>query len=90
MDDSCVYTTGDDNQVKKWDPNTRKCLDTSIVNEAKRKARANRASTMGKHPDSQSARAVAVSCTGKVAVCANDGSVTIRDNSDFHTILHEI
>ena len=27
-----VYTSGDDNQVIKWDPKTRKCVDRAIVN----------------------------------------------------------
>lgn len=26
MDDSHVYTSGDDNQVKKWDPSSRTCV----------------------------------------------------------------
>ena len=29
-----VITTGDDNQVKLWDPTSRKCVGTSIVNTA--------------------------------------------------------
>lgn len=33
MDAAHVYTTGDDNQVKKWDPAARKCVDTACVNE---------------------------------------------------------
>jgi len=44
---------------------------------------------MGKHPESQAARAVAVGSNGHIAVCANDGSMTIRALSDFHTVLHE-
>lgn len=79
FDATHVYTTGDDNQVKRWDPTSRKCVDTAAVNDAERKARRNRASTLGRHPDSQSARAVAVNNThGHVAVCANDGSITVR------------
>lgn len=45
---------------------------------------------MGSHPESQCARAIAVSPQGHIAVCANDGSVTIRNCADFNTILHEI
>lgn len=52
LDDAFVYTSGDDNQVKKWDPFARTCVDTAIVNEVSRKAKKNRASTLGKHPDS--------------------------------------
>ena len=64
MDDSSVYTSGDDNQVKKWDPENRVCLETSIVSDKSRKAQRNKASSMGKHPESQAARALAVSCNG--------------------------
>ena len=52
MDSQYVYTSGDDNQVKKWCPTSRKCIDTSIVSEHTRKAKRNRASTLGSHPDS--------------------------------------
>jgi len=85
-----VFTTGDDNQVKKWDPNSRKCVETSKVNEKSRKAKRNKASTMGKHPESQCARAVAVSCNGDMAVCANDGSVTIRKLEAMGEVIKEI
>lgn len=90
LDDSSVYTSGDDNQVKKWDPFTRKCVDTAIVNAEVRKAKKNRASTLGKHPDSQSSRGLAISCKGHLAVCANDGSVTIRTLEDFHATVVEL
>lgn len=90
LDESNVYTSGDDNQVKCWNPFERKCDKTAIVNEAQRKARRNRASTLGSHPDSQSSRALAISPQGHLAVCANDGSVTIREVSDFSTVLHEL
>ena len=90
LDDAFVYTSGDDNQVKKWDPFERKCVDTAMVNEAVRKAKKNRASTLGKHPDSQSSRGLAISCNGDLAVCANDGSVTIRKLDDFKTTVIEL
>lgn len=32
MDSAYIYTSGDDNQVKKWCPNERKCLGTADVN----------------------------------------------------------
>jgi len=38
MDANSIYTTGDDNQVKKWDPFSRKCIDTAIVSNEVRKA----------------------------------------------------
>lgn len=69
---------------------TRTCEKRAIVNEAERKAKKNRASTMSKHAESQCARAVAVSCNGDMAVCANDGSVTIRKLPDFDVTIKEI
>jgi WD40 repeat protein len=47
-----VYTTGDDNQVICWDPATRKLAARAIVNTANRKARKNKASTLGEYPES--------------------------------------
>lgn len=86
-----VCTSGDDNQVICWDVAERKAGKRATVNEAVRKAKKNKASTLGRHPESQCARAVAVSTEcGKMAVCANDGSVTIRDLSDINTIIHEL
>jgi hypothetical protein len=61
-----------------------------VVNDAVRKAKKNRASTMSKHPDSQSARGLAIGPNGHLAVCANDGSVTIRNIDDFATTIHEL
>ena len=90
LDDGFVYTSGDDNQVKKWDPFARKCMDTSDVNTEARRAKKNRASTLGNHPESQSSRALSISPQGHLAVCANDGSVTIRELADFKTIIKEI
>jgi WD40 repeat protein len=52
--------------------------------------RSEKASTLGKHPDSQAARGLAISCNGHLAVCANDGSVTIRELSDFNTTVIEL
>ena len=51
-DDNFVYTSGDDNQVIKWDPSARRCVEAAIVNSQARKARKNRASTLGSYPDS--------------------------------------
>lgn len=33
LDECNVYTSGDDNQVKCWNPMERKCDKTAIVNE---------------------------------------------------------
>ena len=87
-----VITTGDDNQVKIWDPYSRKCGEgnTAIVNTAQRKARKNKASTLGQYPDSQASRAVAISVNGDVVCAANDGSLTCRKFDDLKTINKEI
>lgn len=91
MDPAHVYTSGDDNQVKRWEPATRKCVGTSDVNKEVRKARRNRASTLGSKPDSQSSRAVAVNNVhGHVAVCANDGSITVRSLDGLDKCMHEL
>ena len=89
-DGTFVYTTGDDNQVKCWNPATRECVSTSVVSNEVRKAKKNRASTLGSKPGSQSARAIAISCNGDLAVCANDGAVHIRNCQDPNTVICEI
>lgn len=65
-------------------------MHTAKVNTASRKAARNKASTLGKHPESQAARAIAVSPNGDMAVCANDGSVTIRSSAAFDSTDFEI
>lgn len=52
MDDAHVYTSGDDNQVIMWDPMSRTKVKIGIVTDAERKAKRNRASTLGSKPDS--------------------------------------
>ena len=90
MNESHVFSSGDDNQVKMWDPFERKCVATAIVNEKTRKASKNKASTLGKHPESQASRAIAIGSNGHIAVGANDGSVTIRSMDDFATTTQEL
>ena len=53
IDENFVYTSGDDNQVKKWDPSSRKCVETCIVTErAARAKNRNKASTLSRKPES--------------------------------------
>jgi len=85
IDNANVFTSGDDNQVKKWDPLSRKCIETAIVSNENRKAKKNRASTLGRHPPSQMSRGLAISSTGHLAICANDGHVYIRSTDDMNT-----
>ena len=78
-DEQYVYTSGDDNQVLVWDPSLRKCVEKAIVNTFERKAKQNKASTLGSMPDSKASRAICVTNKiGATFVAANDGSLTIR------------
>jgi hypothetical protein len=43
-----------------WDPNQRKCVEKAIVNSVARKAKQNKASTLGNMPESQASRAVCI------------------------------
>lgn len=52
QDGDYVVTSGDDNQVIKWDTTKRECVERAIVNTEERKAKRNKASTMGRHPAS--------------------------------------
>lgn len=62
-----------------WDPIQRKCIEKAIVNSKARKAKQNKASTLGSMPESQSSRAICITNnTGVTIVGANDGSITIR------------
>ena len=90
MANGMVITTGDDNQVKTWDPSSRTCTSTAIVNSEQRKAKKNKASTLGSYPDSQCSRAVAISCNNDVVCAGNDGSITCRKFDDMGTICKEI
>jgi WD40 repeat protein len=40
-------TSGDDNKVMLWDPATRQCVDTAVINTESRSAKKNKASTQG-------------------------------------------
>jgi WD40 repeat protein len=50
--DGMIYTSGDDNQVIRWDVASRTCKDRAIVNTAERRARKNKASTLSRLPHS--------------------------------------
>lgn len=78
-DDNHVVTSGDDNKVKTWNIQTRKCEVTGKLSSESRKAPKGGASSLTELPDSQCARAVAVNLhNGHVAVGHNDGTLTIR------------
>jgi microtubule-associated protein-like 6 len=78
-DDAHVITSGDDNKIKQWNITTRKCEATGKISSETRKAPRGGASSLTELPDSQCARAVAISKKlGHVAVGHNDGTLTIR------------
>jgi len=45
--EGCIITSGDDNHIKKWDVAKRCCTDTAEVSGETRRAKRNRASTLG-------------------------------------------
>jgi WD40 repeat protein len=47
-----VLTTGDDNQVKVWDTNTRKCIATAQVSATAKSLKRRGASSLTSFPDS--------------------------------------
>jgi len=87
IDDQNIFTVGDDNQVKKWDPFSRKSVETGKITDNENNAKDGQrgASTMGKHPESQMGRALAISVNGDLCICACDGNSYIRNTSDLHT-----
>lgn len=74
-------TSGDDNKVMFWDPDTRKNMKTVKVSDRREKSRRGKASTLSRMPESQCSRALAIN-NDFLAVAANDGSVSIRTTSD--------
>ena len=85
-----MYTSGDDNQIFEWNPESRECTSRSIVNTEARHAKKNKASTLSKMAESQCSRAVATSASGHMAVAGNDGSVTIRLLQEQNNVLFEL
>ena len=80
-DDSHVVTSGDDNRVKTWNINSRKCEMTGCLSKETRKAPKGGASSLTELPDSQCSRAVAYNPTnGHIAVGHNDGTMTVRES----------
>jgi len=75
-----IVTTADDNKIMVWDPQSRRCISTGIINEvAGPKPRTMGASTLSVYPPNQSARSVAINHrTGHVAIGINNGELSIR------------
>lgn len=75
-----IVSTGDDNKIVAWDPNTRKPAFYGIVNQqAGQKAKILGASTLSSFPPNQCARSVGInSKNGHVAIGVNNGEVHVR------------
>lgn len=86
-----IFTSGDDDQIIEWDPESRTAVSSCVVNPEERRAKKNKASTQGDKPESQASRAVDVNpSNGHVAAGANDGSVTIREDPSSGEITQEL
>jgi len=77
-----IATTCDDNKVMTWDPESRKCIATAIINKVPGvKKRIGGASTLSIFPPNQSGRATAINkANGNVAVGINNGEVHIHSD----------
>lgn len=82
--DGKLGTSGDDNKVMFWDPDTRSHLKTVKVSDRRDKSRRGKASTLSRMPEAQCSRCLAIN-SDFLAVAANDGSVSIRTTSDSAT-----
>lgn len=81
--DGTIVTSGDDNKVMFWNPDSRsfkKCVQASDRKKSVKRG----ASTLSSFPDSQCSRAVAINDTW-MAIGSNDGPVSIRKCSDPDT-----
>jgi len=88
-----VLSTCDDNKLKVWDMDQRRCIATGIVERQPGPARKAGfgASTHSPFPPNQQSRAVAVGTNGHVAVAHNDGHVTIRSSvDDLDNVLFQL
>lgn len=80
-------TSGDDNKIMQWDPESRKMTKTYKLTDRRAKAKRGGASTMSRLPDSQCSRAIAGNSEW-LAFAGNDGKVSIRAASDAATECH--
>jgi WD40 repeat protein len=91
--DGVLVSSGDDNQVKSWDYTARVPLKSAIISSESEKAPKGGASSLSDLPDSKCARATAVNVNGNghVAVCHNNGWVTIRESqSSLDNVTHTL
>jgi len=81
FDSNRFYTVGEDNQLRIWDKNNRKCLNQSIIDPEKiKKKKRRRVGTTSTEPPNRCARAITCSPDGStVAIGCNTGSVRLYD-----------
>ena len=82
-----IISTGDDNKIKIWDIERKKCVETFTIEILPVQNTAHRSSLL---PSSQQSRAVAVNQFGHVAVGHNDGHVSIRYVAEMETVLNTL
>jgi len=83
-----ILTSGDDNKVMMWNPESRTMEKTWEVSSRRAKAKRGGASTMSRLPDSQCSRSIAGNDSW-FAVAGNDGKVSIRaarDPTELHLL----
>lgn len=92
MSPNQIVTTGDDNKIRVWDINQRKCVSSGTLDPQKGQERraGQGASTLAHTTPNQQARGVAINSNGDVAVGHNDGKVTIRSVRSLDNIKHTL
>jgi WD40 repeat protein len=87
IDNKTVATSCDDNKVKIWNLESRKCIATGKISDSQKNAKKGGAGTLSQLPASQCSRALAYnSGNDHLAVAHNDGTVTIRTSKDPNTV----
>jgi len=73
-----IFTSGDDNKLMVWDPDSRTMAMSLKVTDRREKAKRGGASSMSRLPDSQCSRSITGVYGSWFAVAGNDGKVSIR------------
>lgn len=85
-----MYSTGDDNQIIKFNPKSKKVDSIGKISEKRgRKFRIGGASTLSRLPPNQHSRAIAISKSGHVAIGTNDGTLSIRRITNLDEVIYE-
>ena len=92
MNKEFVITSGDDNKIKVWDPEERRCMQNAILepNPGPKRKPGEGASTLANNSPNQQSRAVAYGPNGEVAIAFNNGHFQIRESiGELNQILHD-